>query len=47
VEQFRAGAQDDNGRPALTFKEQKGLEKLAALELREIKSLKSELRREE
>jgi hypothetical protein len=44
VEQFHAGAQDGNGRPALTLMEQKGLEKLAALEHREIKSLKIELR---
>ena len=47
VDRWRKAAQDANEKPVLTTKEQKELEKLRALDQREIKALKQELRRKE
>ena len=47
VDRWRQSAQDANEKPVLTLKEQKELEKLRALNQREIKALKQELRRKE
>jgi transposase len=43
VERWRQATQDTNEKPVLTLKEQKELEKLRALDQREIKALKKEL----
>ena len=47
VDRWRQASQDANEKPVLTLKEQKELDKLRALDQREIKALKQELRRKE
>jgi transposase len=47
VERWRQASQDANDKPLLTLKEEKELEKLRALDQREIKALKKQLQRKE
>jgi transposase len=47
VSRWRQAAQDANAQPVLTMAEQKELERLRALDQREIKALKKELQRKE